>query len=627
MSFMILMTFLNILTSSAFRLAEQKTRFGKLNPLLREAIIGLVFGFISLVGNELALIFGKANIIANVSSAGPLCAGLLFGGRAGILAGLIAGMQLWVSGVWGAGLYTRAACTGSAILTGLVAAFMRRYFFKGRYPTVLYGLTLAAGMEVIHMLLVLLTHIDDLFNAFQVVHFNGILMILSTSFSVTLSIIAFQWIDFRNPGGRWGEETENCPVASRRMVVLLSIGASVTLLGMTGGMFFLQTHLSESYVYEALASSLDEVRNDYFSGNPMDNDVNHLLYAIHEHHIHFFNDGNLLVADHQFRLYDNEKDVWTDTYFPLELRPVQNGRLYQGVYNDQKIYYAYLPIREYYLIAVVPKAVAMFSRNVSIYLMTFMAIILFSILFFGSYYLIRKSITRNIQDVNRILTKITGEDFDLEVNSEGNDRFIPIIEELNHVVVSLERHSKGASAQFTVEQANTKKFQHAAEHDALTGLLNRSGFERMLAQRQGYEEPVGFMYIDVDHFKDVNDQYGHDVGDRILQRVASALRSNFRTSDLLVRLGGDEFAALLVGCSIQEREMIQRKVNLINRTLEHMEGMPPVSLSIGVAFDDMCYSEALCSRADAALYMAKEGGRQQCVFAMPEKLEEEGVGQ
>ena len=93
--------------------------------------------------------------------------------------------------------------------------------------------------------------------------------------------------------------------------------------------------------------------------------------------------------------------------------------------------------------------------------------------------------------------------------------------------------------------------------DPLTGLLNRSAFAQRLVELQhqidqGAESSLGFLMADIDHFKRINDEHGHPVGDAVLRDVAYAMRSELRAFDLIYRLGGEEFAILLPGADVDE---------------------------------------------------------------------------
>ena len=158
--------------------------------------------------------------------------------------------------------------------------------------------------------------------------------------------------------------------------------------------------------------------------------------------------------------------------------------------------------------------------------------------------------------------------------------------------------------------------RHQAEHDALTDILNRGSFDKMLNIYEGGDRPFALILADVDTFKSVNDTYGHAMGDKILKKVASLLTLGFRSIDHICRIGGDEFAVIMVEMTSDLQYTIQEKIDEINRQLLNPEdGLPPVSLSVGVAFTDReGASDSLFKDADHALYCTKENGRNGCSF-------------
>lgn len=158
--------------------------------------------------------------------------------------------------------------------------------------------------------------------------------------------------------------------------------------------------------------------------------------------------------------------------------------------------------------------------------------------------------------------------------------------------------------------------RHQAEHDALTDILNRGSFDKMLNIYAGGDRPFALILIDVDTFKSVNDTYGHATGDRILKKVAGLLTIAFRSIDHICRIGGDEFAVIMVEMTSDLQYTIEEKITEINRQLLAAEdGLPAVSLSVGVAFTDRPHpSENIFKDADKALYYTKEHGRNGCSF-------------
>jgi diguanylate cyclase (GGDEF)-like protein/PAS domain S-box-containing protein len=174
----------------------------------------------------------------------------------------------------------------------------------------------------------------------------------------------------------------------------------------------------------------------------------------------------------------------------------------------------------------------------------------------------------------------------------------------------------------TAEQARSLQMSHLAQHDALTDLPNRVLFnDRLtqavaLAERQGKQLAV--MFIDLDHFKKINDSLGHDVGDKLLQSVAQRLMACVRRSDTVSRLGGDEFVILL--SQVEHAEDAAFSARKILRALTAPHIIDNKSLDINVSIGVSTYpsdgqdAEGLMNRADNAMYEAKEHGRNNYQF-------------
>lgn len=163
-----------------------------------------------------------------------------------------------------------------------------------------------------------------------------------------------------------------------------------------------------------------------------------------------------------------------------------------------------------------------------------------------------------------------------------------------------------------------------ATHDPLTRFVNRRYFmetARALLQsaRQTPRQPLSVLMLDLDHFKRVNDTWGHSAGDAALARFADIVRANVRTSDICARLGGEEFAVLLPGTSADSALIVAEKLRHAVAIAPPTDLIPAVTVSIGVStlaepFDTV---DHLLERADKALYRAKTGGRNCVRSAVP----------
>ena len=173
----------------------------------------------------------------------------------------------------------------------------------------------------------------------------------------------------------------------------------------------------------------------------------------------------------------------------------------------------------------------------------------------------------------------------------------------------------GVSQDITRQRREEQRLTHLAQRDPLTGLLNRAGFETEIERlaQQGEGVQLALLYVDLDHFKPVNDAHGHLAGDRVLQLFAQRLHQVVRDTDRVARLGGDEFAVLLPG--VREAAHAQRvadKVLVTAREPFEIDGHAiAIGASVGVAFgvEPGGSWHGLVARADAMLYRAKQGGR------------------
>ncbi len=159
--------------------------------------------------------------------------------------------------------------------------------------------------------------------------------------------------------------------------------------------------------------------------------------------------------------------------------------------------------------------------------------------------------------------------------------------------------------------------------DELTGLYNRRYFERhlnvMLGKAQEQGRDLAVMILDIDHFKAVNDNHGHDIGDAVLREFAARLRRNIRGVDLACRLGGEEFVVIMPDTDMASAEAVAERVRqaMAERMFEVNAVRPlSVTVSIGVSRNEMAAdtSEILLKRADVALYRAKREGRNRVIF-------------
>ena len=167
----------------------------------------------------------------------------------------------------------------------------------------------------------------------------------------------------------------------------------------------------------------------------------------------------------------------------------------------------------------------------------------------------------------------------------------------------------------------THELKKQAEHDALTGLLNRRVGERKLKlcckTAQSKKQAYALILIDIDNFKKINDQFGHDEGDRVLRQCAKLINSSVRMGDIVTRWGGEEFLIVLPGCPLDAaRDLAERIRKVVASQNDPVVGQITLSLGVGTVRLSENYTELL-KRTDEALYQAKRSGRNKVVIAEP----------
>ena len=178
---------INCLLVLTVYLADQYTPAQKLPYMAKQVIIGVLFGCVSAFASSYGVELLGTTV--NVRDAAPLSAGLIFGAPAGIISGLMGGIYRWFSVYWGGGVYTQLACSVATVLAGLMAAGLRKLMFDNKKPTWGYGICIAVVCEVIHMILIFLTNMDDASYAFEFVRGATTPMILGNAVAVGCAIV------------------------------------------------------------------------------------------------------------------------------------------------------------------------------------------------------------------------------------------------------------------------------------------------------------------------------------------------------------------------------------------------------------------------------------------------------
>ncbi len=166
-----------------------------------------------------------------------------------------------------------------------------------------------------------------------------------------------------------------------------------------------------------------------------------------------------------------------------------------------------------------------------------------------------------------------------------------------------------------------QKALKAAHSDALTGLNNRGALDKVLKREvdisMRHNNPLSLIVLDIDYFKSINDQYGHAVGDKVLQNLSRCIENEIRGCDILFRYGGEEFVIVLTNTDIHGAELLSERIRyaVINEKFIVNDKNIPIRISLGVAqIEKNNDAEELFTKTDTALYEAKRNGRNQTML-------------
>lgn len=553
----------------------EKTRLAKKIPYaLNQIMVGILFGGLAVLGTEFGVDIGGA--VMNARDAAPICAGLLFGAPAGIIAGVIGGVERWFAVLWGAGVYTQLACSVSTVLAGVFAALLRKFMFDNKRPKWFYGLAVGIITEVIHMLMIFLTNMSDVHTAFSFVRTCSLPMIAINAIAVMAAVALVSFLGRRGTKRKHHGIKKISQTFQRWLLLCVVAGFLLTTLFT----WALQTELSANDAYELEKLNIEDVRQDILDASnenllrltkqitaeieraylPNSDLLKSLAEKYDVAEINMIDEAGIIIAstEPEFMYYnmrggeqsaaflvllDGQTTEFVQSYMPTSSNPnilrkyagiaLDGGGFVQVAYDaerfqkdiDDKVvgatrnrrvgedgciiiadengnivsdrhggegrdlgatginldkekisenqifetevygenaYCVYVVSEGYYIIATMPKAEALFSRDISVYVTVFMEFVVFGVLFIFVYFLIKKLVVDNMEKVNRSLSEITGGNLDVVVDVRSNEEFASLSDDINSTVLTLKRYIAEAAARIDRELEFAKAIQHSA---------------------------------------------------------------------------------------------------------------------------------------------------------------------
>lgn len=470
-------TLLPVALSCVLYLLQKKTKLGKIKSVYFQAIVGVLFGGVAILGTEFGIPVEGA--ILNVRNAAPLAAGLIFGAPSGIIAGVIGGVYRFVATYWGAGQFSQIACSVGCLLAGLFGAGCRKFMFDDKIPSWIHGLLLGATTEVLHMLLVFIFGMKDVYGAYNVVAACALPMIICNALSVMCSLLMVSLLGKervkRSPedkalAKKIFKHRQISQVFQLFLMICVVIAFGVTIAFTT----VLQTKIAYANADNLLALNLSDVEKDVETTSTPEDIRNAVVNR------HIGKEGGIIVCDEQGKIiYDNGGHTGESIYTFEDANTVKatpKVRFSANIGNTKS--FCMFSVKDgLYLIAYIPQYEAMFSRNIAVTVLAFMEVIVFAALFVHIYFLVKKQIVDNIHKINLSLAEITGGNLNVLINVRENEEFASLSDDINATVDTLKRYISEAENRMDQELEFARQIQHSALPSVFPPYPERKDFD------------------------------------------------------------------------------------------------------------------------------------------------------
>lgn len=482
-----LLALIPVAVSFLFVLLNKKTPFKTIPYIAKQIIYGVSFGGLAILFTEVGPEMNGA--ILNIRDSAPVCAGLLFGSPAGIIAGLIGGLYRYFCVYWGGGTFTQVACSVATVVAGLASAGARKFMFYNKRPNALFASGIAMGAEVIHMLLILLTNISQISKAMNFVIDCSLLMIGANAVAVFLSDLVVAGKDIK-----LGLKKPLPLLTSVSISVLVSI---LSLMVVTGTLTYVVNHrVAQNEAANLISVNLNDIENS-IEKDGLNENVTKWRVGQSGGVIVYDNRGTLLSA------YKNgELITLSDSTVFFDGKQTENT-FYTSKINGENIYYEYNAVDNYYVFAFMTVIEADMSSDATLYMMLYVEILIYLTIFCLIYQTVRGKITKKLHKVNNCLDEITQGNLDTVVDVRTCLEYSELSDDINHTVDTLKEHIKEAENRNERELELARRIQKSAVPFIFPPFPKRDDFDIFASMNTAKEvggDFYDFYFTDDVHF-------------------------------------------------------------------------------------------------------------------------------
>ncbi|WP_051538138.1 SpoIIE family protein phosphatase [Butyrivibrio proteoclasticus] len=439
---MILLVMLYLFFTAMVWLWTRKYGLNRLHKLA----IGIIYGISAILATHYGVSFG--DMIINVRDLGPLIAGLFFSPYAGVIAGLIGGVERYIAGTYfGVGTYTRVACSVSTCLAGFVALLMNKKVFRGKKPSPVYAFFMGAVMEVFHMYVVFVTHRSDMRMAFTVVKTCSVPMIIFTGIGLACCSIMLQCFtgEWKNPFVKRSEESISVSQKFQRWLFLVT---SIVVVFSFIFSFTLQNQSAYQNSCLSLEKSAEHLKQRYLLGDTNIPDQSNVEFDF------FTEDGRIIQGRHKGVRIPEDK---------VKLAKSYEGKTFEGrMYDDNYLIRVDRADKDVFLVVYMVDEEVYWYRNAMAYETALSDILLFTVIYVLIAFLVNQIVVINIQLVNKSLNKITNGDLNEVVQVRSSSEFASLSDDINQTVLVLKSYIDAAEKRIEQELIFAKTIQENA---------------------------------------------------------------------------------------------------------------------------------------------------------------------
>ncbi len=563
--------------------------FSNLSYITKQIIIGIIFGVLAIAGTEYGVPIEGA--VLNARDAAPICAGLIFGAPAGIIAGVIGGVERWLAVYWGVGSFTRVACSVSTIIAGIYAAIVKKYMFDDSRPSAIHSLFVGLVGEVIHMLMVFITNLDESARAFKVVQICTGPMVSTVAISVFLAVLVINTIDTKGKNlntkkdyyllsqlfqkrlmlivvlsffltntftylvqnGVSNKNTENVMRLNIQDAIEdIDLAVDQSLMDMTrliankieslenisnedlvsiannfevseinvvnkeniivnsnieeyvnfdmnsneqSAKFDILNKGNSEYIQELRKNAYDNKDLKKYAGKTLKTggyvqvafDEEHFLKGLSQEvaqvalNRHVGETGHLMVVDSNYDIVSGENiliDLNIDDLISgAEFNDFVEYKMYKVDLNGTSTYIMIGYAQGFIVVAYLPVIEAVQSRDLTMYITSFIEIIIFEALFMATYFLIKYLVVNNIIKVDDSLSRITQGNLDTVVDVKATEEFVSLSTGINKTVDALKQFIEEAKSRIDAELSYAAEIQRSALPSDFPAFPSRDEFD------------------------------------------------------------------------------------------------------------------------------------------------------